>query len=214
MSQKQKDERTRRRARCVQAGESRLLALRSGDASTTEVGEMREAVLRGDCPLCGESGFKNIAGHCQKMHGVLSRELRDLLNMTYTESICSPVISATMREYGLCKNPREKGCNLESRVYSKKGDAIRKSNLAPAPTLVSKEVLRENGRRVGLERKGKAPWNKETQHGSRGMYRQGCRCEACVFASKEYNRNLNIRRRSKPSNAALTGATPNGGESG
>ena len=200
MSQKQKDERAKRRARCVQAGEDRLLLIRSGEASQADIDEMRGAVLRGDCPLCGESGFKSIAGHCQIMHRILSRELRDMIGITFTETICSGELHEKLSVIHAGKNPQATKKPTGQRTYSKAGEIIRQKNLAPVLTWVTKDVLRKNGRQVGLTRKGKIPWNKSTQHGMRGMYRQGCRCELCVFASKEYNRNLNIRRRSKPSN--------------
>lgn len=197
MRKPNKEERARRRAKCVQTGETRLALLRSESAAAEQVDEMRDAVLRGDCPLCGESGFKSIAGHCQTMHGVLSRELRDLLGMTYSETICSPALSSKMRELNIHKNPRENGVSYENRVYSKKGKAIRNSNIAPAPTWVSKDVLRENGKKVGLSRKGKTPWNKTSEHGTRAMYRQGCRCETCVSGYKAYNRALCLRRKQR-----------------
>lgn len=206
MSQKQKDERVRRRAQCEQAGAVRLLSIRSGVASQSEIDEMRGAVLRGDCPLCGESGFKSIAGHCQTMHGVLSRELRDLLELTYTESICSPDTSAKMREHGLGKNPSLLG-KPTSRTVSKKGRAVSLSNLASWPTWRSKDALVESGRKVGLSRKGMVPWNKTTAHGTVAMFRQGCRCNLCDAANKTYWRQIN-QRRGKPSNVKVRGCAP------
>jgi len=188
-------------------GEKHLQILRSGGLTDTDLDEMRAAVLRQDCPLCGDSGFKSIAGHCQTMHGILSRELRDLIGLTYTETICSSELHEKLSEIHAVDNPRAKSNPTGQRTYSKAGEKIRQANLAPVLTWVSKDVLRENGRKVGLARKGVAPWNKTSAHGTRAMYRQGCRCELCVSAMKEYNMNLNIQRRSKHPNAEITGRT-------
>jgi hypothetical protein len=200
MRKPNREERAKRRARCEQDGLVRLTLLRSGCATQPEIEEMRAAVLRQHCPLCGESGFKIIAGHCQTMHGILSRELRDLLGLTYTESICSQETHLAMSEANGGRNPRAKKAPTGHRTYSKKGEAIRNGNLAPVLTWVSKDVLRENGRKVGLSRKGKSPWNKTYEHGTRAMFRQGCRCNLCSKAMKDYNKALNVRRRNKPSN--------------
>jgi len=205
MGQKQKDARAARRTRCINAGEARLILLRSGAANKEEEAEMRGAVLRGDCPLCGESGFKNIALHCQQMHSVSTRELRDLLGLTFTESICAPELSETFRALSAGRNPRAKKSPSGHKVYSKKGEAIRNGNLAPPLTWVTKDVLRENGRKAGAARKGQAPWNKTTEHGTRAMFRQGCRCDLCDSANKAYWRQFN-QRRAKPSNDKLRGA--------
>lgn len=201
MSQKQKDERAQRRARCVQTGAGRLLLLETGKASDADRDEMRGAVLRGDCPLCGESGFKSIAGHCQSMHGILSRKLRDMLGLTYTESICSPDLHERLAEINADKVPSALGrADLSTRKYSARGEEIRNKNLAPPLTWVTKDVLRENGRKVGATRKGCVPWNKTDQHGTRAMFRQGCRCDLCDRANKDYWKVMNARR-AKPSNA-------------
>jgi hypothetical protein len=196
-----KEERARRRARCVAAGAERILSLRSGDAVVIE--EMRGAVLRGDCPLCGDSGFKSIAGHCQIMHGIRSRELRDLLGITYTESICAPELHDKLSEINADKVPSLLGKpDNAKRSLSKRG----RENIVESARRWSKNVpaavKAAAGRIGGSKNKGKVPWNKTVEHGSRAMFRQGCRCEQCDAANMAYWRNLNERRR-QPSNARV-----------
>jgi hypothetical protein len=190
-----KKQRVKRREKCEQAGIIRIMLLRSGAASSSEIEEMRSAVLSGDCPLCAESGFKSIANHFQSMHGILSRDVRDMLGFTYTESICSPDLSERLAEINSHKVPSALGrADLSRRKYSARGKEIRNKNLAPPLTWVTKDVLRENGRKAGAKRKGCAPWNKTDQHGTRAMFRQGCRCALCDKANKDYWKVLNAQR--------------------
>lgn len=178
-----KNERARRREKCVQTGEAHLTMLRSGSASTEQVTEMRMAVLRGDCPLCGESGFKNIAGHCQAMHGVLSRELRDLLELTYTERICSPEYSAKMREQNLGNNPRAMG-NPTAKKFSKKGLEIITASAAGWSKNVPSDVKAAAGRKGGSKRKGQR--RSPIEHGTMREYKKGCKCDLCMQAQREH----------------------------
>ena len=196
-----KAERAIRRAKCMLAGAERLAMLRKESATVEQVTEMREAVLRGDCPLCGESGFKNIAGHCQTMHGVLSRELRDLLGLTYTESICSPELSATMREHALGNNPSLLG-KQTSRTLSKKGRAVITASAAGWSKNVPTDVKADAGRKGGSQNKGQRRSNIE--HGTMREYKKGCKCDLCMQAQREYWKQWRDARR-KPANAQVTG---------
>jgi len=200
-----KKQRAIRRDRCNLIAEGKLELLRSVGLNNTDIVEMRNAVLRGDCPLCSEGGFKSIAGHTQQMHGILSRDLRDLLGITYTESICSKELhekfSNMAKAFG--KNPRAKKSPSGHKKYSLAGEKIRNSNLAPPLTWVSINVLRENGRRNGKLRKGTVPWNKNMEHGTGGMYKRGCKCDMCYGAIKEQWKKANKNRKEKNSNGNI-----------
>lgn len=191
-----KEERAKRRAKCVQTGTARLMTLRSGSTSAEHVTEMREAVLRGDCPLCGESGFKSIAGHCQTMHGVLSRELRDLLELTYTESICSPELSATMREHNLGKNPGLLG-KPTAKTFSKKGRAVITASAAGWSKNVPADVKAAAGRKGGSQNKGQR--RSPVEHGTMREYKKGCKCDLCMQAQRDHWKQWRDARR-LPSN--------------
>lgn len=196
MGQKQKDERALRRARLAQAGAARLQLLRAGSANKAEVDEMRGDVLRGDCPLCGESGFKNIAGHCQTMHGVLSRELRDLLWLTYTESICAPALSSELRELNLGKNPSLMG-KPSTRTLSKRGREVITTSAAGWSKNVPTEVKAAAGRKGGAQNKGQR--RSPIEHGTMREYKKGCKCDLCMQAQREHWQRWRDGRR-QPSN--------------
>lgn len=197
MGQKQKDERARRRTRLMIAGAARLQLLRDGSANKADLDEMRGAVLRGDCPLCGESGFRNIAGHCQTMHGVTSRELRDMLGLTYTESICSPELSATLRKLNLGKNPRLFG-KPTAKTLSKKGRAIITALAAEWSKNVPADVKASAGRKGGSQNKGQR--RSPVEHGTMREYKKGCKCDLCMQAQRDYWRQWRDARQ-HPSNA-------------
>lgn len=198
MGEKQKMARAERRFRCFQIGRERLELLRTGALKHED---FRASILDGDCPLCGESGFKSIAGHFWNIHEISSRELRDEFGFTYSESICSVALHEKLSALNADKVPSALGKSDPSkRRYSTKGKKIRDANLGPPLKWVTKDVLRENGKRAGKLRKGCDPWNKTHKHGTRAMFRRGCRCDSCDAANKAYWRSVNARR-SKPSNA-------------
>jgi hypothetical protein len=205
MRKPNKEERAKRRAKLVQAGEARLDMLRDGSATAEQVTEMREAVLRGDCPLCGESGFKSIAGHCQAMHGVLSRDLRDLLGLTYTESICSPTLSATLREHGIGKNPSLLG-KPGAKTFSKKGRAAITASAANWSKNVPSDTKADAGRKGGSQNKGQR--RSSVEHGTMREYKKGCKCDLCMQAQRDHWKRWRDARR-QPSNAKSTPKTSN-----
>lgn len=58
----------------------------------------REAILAGMCPFCGKTGFKMLAGHTQRAHGVDRLELRAMGGFVLRESVCAPELSEAFRE--------------------------------------------------------------------------------------------------------------------
>ena len=164
MSEGQKSQRSARRQRCIAAGLAKVISLRAGSCNDEEVAELRRAVLAGDCPLCGESGFKNIALHVQLIHDVASRELRDLLLLTFTESICSKELHDALSELNAGKNPRSIKAPDGSKMLSRKARLLLSEKPRPHWPL-PKEVLRRNGQRVGSGRAGVR--RSAIQHGTR-----------------------------------------------
>lgn len=189
-------QRAAHRARCEAIAKPRLEKLRAGSLSKEVIDEFRSAILHGDCPLCGCSGFANVAGHVYAMHGVIRREFSDLLGFTYTESICSASLRERMSELGQGKNPRLLGRYSGPRSISKKGRILLGEALRAMP--VDREAKSAAGRIGGTKNKGRRAWNRDDTHGRRAMYARGCRCDACKIAAAEYERD----RRAKISGPA------------
>lgn len=57
----------------------------------------RAAILAGTCPFCGKTGFKLLAGHTYRAHGVDRMELRSMGGFVLKESICAPEVSDAAR---------------------------------------------------------------------------------------------------------------------
>jgi hypothetical protein len=203
MHKPNKAERDARRARCTSLAAGKIDALESGSIGADELAEFRAAMLSGDCPLCGESDFKSIAGHIQWMHGISSRRLRDLVGFNYTNSICAPELSQKFREIHADDNPSLLGKPTTRKLSSAGRDAIAESAKKWSVN-VPRPVKAEAGRKGGRENKGSVPWNKTFDHGNRAMFRQGCRCDVCAEANKAYWRKFNASR------ARMT-ATPTAG---
>lgn len=72
-------------------------------APTDEIDEapspqkVREHLAVGTCPFCGRGPFKVIAGHVFRAHGIDRYRLRDLGEIKWSESICSPEHAEIMR---------------------------------------------------------------------------------------------------------------------
>lgn len=63
-----------------------------------DVEATREAILAGTCPFCGKTGFKMLAGHTYRAHGVDRMELRAMGGFVLKESICAPEVSDGCRQ--------------------------------------------------------------------------------------------------------------------
>lgn len=197
MKKPNKKERHKRRVDCERNAKEKIKLLFSGKATETQKKEMRNAVLSGNCPLCGKSGpgFKNIALHVYNMHGIIRRQLSDFIGFTFTETICSKELSEIQSFYADGRNPRLKVKPKATGSKSIKGKETFRKNRGIGFLLMPKEVLREFGRKAGLARKGCDPWNKTHKHGTRAMHRQGCRCEKCVAAFRSYWVEYNKKRK-------------------
>lgn len=57
-------------------------------------------VEAGFCPFCGEGPFRVVASH-SRMHGVRALELRDLLGIPRSRTICDPGYASELREKAL-----------------------------------------------------------------------------------------------------------------
>lgn len=55
-----------------------------------------DAVRKGLCPFCGSGPFAVVAIHIARVHGILKHDLREMLGITLTESICDPFTSKTI----------------------------------------------------------------------------------------------------------------------
>lgn len=157
----------------------------------------RATILNGDCPFCGRKNFKVVALHVVQKHGLTRRDLSDLLDFNYTETICSQETSEKYREKAAGRNPQAKKKPHSIGPQSKAGRVASYANLRPASETMSKEKLQAIGRRLGYKNKGRAPWNKTYGHGSRSSYRQGCRCQVCVEAYREYWRGYRAKKRNQ-----------------
>lgn len=58
----------------------------------------REAILAGTCPFCGKTGFKVLAGHTYRAHGVDRAELRAMGGFVLKDSICDDSVSDACRK--------------------------------------------------------------------------------------------------------------------
>lgn len=161
--------------------------------------EFVQSICHGSCPFCGKDGFANILLHISLSHSVKARDLREYLQITFVQSVCSQELSGRLSSRAGGRNPRMRGTlDPSKRVYSTAGAKIRNSNLSPPLSNgVSIETLRENGRLVGRGNKGRRPWNARDDHGRRAMYRRGCRCCECSAANREFWAIVNARRSAK-----------------
>lgn len=194
-------ERTKRkREKQIQAGAATLEVLRSGEAGSETLESARASIKAGDCPLCGASGYKVVALHCEAIHGVSTRDLRDLVGFIYTESICDPAHSEAVRARSAGVNPRERGNPNVPRSISKAG----KANIAARARAWGKgqpsEVKAAAGRKGGSANKGQR--RSEVKHGTRGEYRKGCRCALCVEANKKHWQEWRSRKKQEQGRAA------------
>ena len=167
---------------------------------------MREMVLNCDCPFCDGVGFKNIALHISKKHGITRRELSDMIGFSYSESICSKELSDRLSEDAIAqgRNPaaeqKEKNPNWKPSVSgptSKKGKEISAGNLEPWFDKIPKKRLREISKKGGETNRGREPWNKTHKHGTRAMYLRGCKCEECASGNSAYWVAINKKRRGR-----------------
>lgn len=60
--------------------------------------DWRDAVKRQICPFCGSGPFTVVAIHVSRVHEINRKELRDLIGVFYTESICDPFHSKSVAE--------------------------------------------------------------------------------------------------------------------
>lgn len=63
-----------------------------------EMEATREAILAGTCPFCGKTGFKVLAGHTYRAHGVDRLELRAMGGFVLKDSICDETVSDACRK--------------------------------------------------------------------------------------------------------------------
>lgn len=56
------------------------------------------AVTEQVCPFCGEGPFVVVASHVYRMHGITARDLRNMLGLYASKSICDPAHSAYCRD--------------------------------------------------------------------------------------------------------------------
>ena len=54
---------------------------------------LRQTLKEGVCWWCKRVGFKSVANHTSKAHGITAREIRDLANLTKSDSIATPEYS-------------------------------------------------------------------------------------------------------------------------
>ena len=177
-----------------------ITKLRANSVPLETIAAMKASVLSGDCPFCARSGFKSIAGHCQQAHTVTSRELRDLLGFTWTESICDLALHDKLHELHLGNNPSALGMARGPRQVSARGREILRASAAGWSKDVPREVKAAAGRKGGAKNKGQRAWNRSDEHGRRAMFRRGCRCRECDAANKAYWVAVNTKRRA-PSNS-------------
>ena len=59
--------------------------------------KIRKFLAADSCPFCGRGPYKVVAGHVLRTHGVSARELRDLAEIKWSESICSTEHAEKMR---------------------------------------------------------------------------------------------------------------------
>lgn len=190
MTTNSKAGRQARRAELKAAGD-RFIA----ELSESDLLKVRGQVISGMCPLCGESGFKNISLHTFLMHGISSRKLRALVGFNFTQSICDPSLSEKCRNNAVDRglNPSELG-KPSKRELSDSGRLQISSTSKARVRAMGKDFHSAGGAVSGKLRKGAAPWNRSELHGRRAMYRRGCRCDECQKANSAYWRQLNGRR--------------------
>jgi hypothetical protein len=120
---------SKQREKCVAAG---LLVIERLKAGLCDLAEMRRATRRGECVLCGETAFSNIALHVARLHGIGTREFRDMLLFTFRESICSPEFSQKQAQNHEGDNPSRYPRKGHRQKVSIQGARIRQEALRKA----------------------------------------------------------------------------------
>ena len=202
MSEAQKLRALERRERCQRLGAGLVRELRAGECGDEKLSEMRSAIIEQDCPFCGESGFKSIAGHVQIIHGIASEELRELAVFTRSESICSRELAARLSEIHEGNDPHKLGKHIGMRKVSEKGRASMRRNGLKGLASIPKDRRIEAGRRVGKSNAGRG--ETKAPHGKYARYKYGCRCGLCVQGQRQYWRDY--RRAHAQSDRSADGA--------
>ena len=102
------DGRRDRQLGIITQNKQRFEAFRADDAL--------ESVRRQVCPFCGEGPFLVVARHVYLMHGITSRELRNMLGILANESICDPThAQAVAARSVVAKDPELRRRSLEAR---------------------------------------------------------------------------------------------------
>lgn len=148
--------------------------------------EARRAVLAQDCPFCGKSGYRVVAMHVWKAHGILRRELSDLLGFTYKERICSEEASAAISE---SQGPGFKGTlRKPQRPWKYSAAGIERNREAARLRVLSagREWHAAGGRASAAAQRGKR--KVPQRHGTVLEYvKYKCRCDLCKKAQSESN---------------------------
>jgi hypothetical protein len=194
MSKEQRAQDAERRARCTAAGSAKLTAILNGHE---DLSLLRAAILRGDCPLCGETGFKSISGHMYRMHELRSREMRDIFGFTFTESVCAPELHARLSEIHAGKNPSALGKSSGRTLSVVAKQRLVEHGKTSLNSNATREIKAAAGRKGGAKNKGRVAHNRNDAHGAVGMYKRGCRCDLCSDANSAKWKAINARRRTR-----------------
>lgn len=100
-----------------------ISSLKAGVVSGGTLASMRASIKAGECPFCGRTGFVSIANHVYGTHGLLRRELGDMLMFTNYERICSNELGDLREVLSSGMNPRRVP-SQKSRQISKKGQQL------------------------------------------------------------------------------------------
>lgn len=118
----------------------------------TDEKEIRENVLAGLCPFCGEGPFKVVAGHTTRVHDVDRFELRDLAGLFYSDSICDPDYAEERSE--LARRNYEAGLTGigpsqpgHTKTLSQRAQALQREKASKLTPEIRKAVGRTNSRR-------------------------------------------------------------------
>ena len=184
-SKPNKKERRRIRESSTLQAEAALAAFSSGHATDEMLSKAQEDIKTGLCPFCGLGPYRVPLGHVFSMHGILSRVARDMLLLTYTESL-------TCQETNQLHRVRMKGINpsllgkSDKRVLSVAAKLSLPTRLSDTGRLhwLPRCVAVEMGRKGGSAGRGKR--RSEVSHGTRKEYRKGCRCQGCTTAHRRY----------------------------
>lgn len=100
----------------------------------------RAYVAAGRCPMCGDGPFAVVAGHTVRKHGVDRHELRDMLGVYKSTSICDAGHSASVRARG------------RQRFRDGKFDPRQGGGARRSPRQLSAAAQRENARKLNENR--------------------------------------------------------------